>query len=356
MAVNFGILSQIAEPKVVANLPQQPNQMDSLATGVMSGLAQGQQLQLGAQQKELNNLKLQEARQGMADQQQLRQAGSKGEDVWLNTLVSQGKLDEAKAYQIKQLQYQRELLNNKSSLLDLNEKEAGAADKANIINVKIVDAVSQMPEDQQYSAAQKYILDAKKQYPDLKDKIINNFDSDTFASVMRTNELIQSTKQARDTNDVATLKQLQTMRDQLNAAKQQMVAQNRPTQGIDQQIKEVNNQIAANAKQNENPSDIQKKVDYITQLKQNVDGAATDEEKKKAQDQLDLAMSQLKQDQSLWGQIKGKVADIIGTAANALTPSVPKGRVVVQDAKGNHFTVPSDQAEEAQKQGYTLVK
>jgi len=241
MAIQWGQLSPIAPPSVVANLPQQQNnQADTLAGGIMSGLAQGQQMQMNAQQMQCNDMTIQRQQQQMQDEQQLRQSGSG--DKYLEVLKSQGKFDEAQKYQVYQEEYQGHLLRNKSSVLDLNAKERDKADRDNSINVAVMDKVSQVQDpvmqQQQYKQIRQ---DMTKKYPDLV--MPEEFSAQTFGSVMRTNEIMQQTQSVQLESKVATLQQLQSMRDTLRNKKSQLEAQGKPTESITEKLGDVQDQI-----------------------------------------------------------------------------------------------------------------
>jgi hypothetical protein len=231
---NYNLLQAIQPPQVVGQLPAvDPNRsQNTFIEGALSGVLQGQQMQS-------NNMTLQKQRQEMADQQALRNA--KTEDAWLNTLQSQGKHDEALKYKTYQLQYQNQLLQNKSSMMDLNQKERDKADRDNAINVTVMSQVSQLPPDQQESTYQKYRNDLTKKYPDMV--MPEQFNAETFASVMRTNQVMQVNHVEESTEKVKTLTQLETRLDNLQATKAQYEKTGRPTGRIQDQIKNTQNLI-----------------------------------------------------------------------------------------------------------------
>jgi hypothetical protein len=237
MPINWGSMTPIAPPQVVAQLPQQANQTDSLANGIMSGILQGQQMQS-------NNMTLQKQRQEMTDQEALRNAPN--EDAWLKTLQQQGKHSEALQYKNYQIQYQNNLLQNKANILELNEKERKKADRDNAINVAVMGQVSQLPPEQQQSTYTQYRQDMLQKYPDLV--MPEEFNANSFASVMRTNEIMQKTQEQEATEKVNTLTQLETRLDNLLSQKQQYIKEGKPTNRIDEQITNTQNLISTHTK------------------------------------------------------------------------------------------------------------
>lgn len=232
--INWGQLSPIAAPQVVAQLPSvapQPSAGDYAGAGI-SGLMQG--IQQG-QAIKMNGLQIQQAEQQMQDQQELRGAGTP--DKWMAVLAKQGRFDDILKYQTQQELYQGALLNNKSSLLDLNQKEREKADRDNVINVQVMGQVSQLPPEQRQQAYQQYRTDLMQKYPDIV--MPEEFNENSFASVMRTNEVYQATVQQESTEKVKTLIQLQQLRHNLNETKQKYIAEKKPTDEIDLQLKET---------------------------------------------------------------------------------------------------------------------
>lgn len=237
--INWGQMSPIQPPSVIAQLPQQPNQMDQFAGGLLSGIQQGQQIQS-------NNLALGKQRQEIADNEALRKAAVEGGDKWMQTLISQGKVDDAMQYQVHQQQYQNAILQNKASVIDLDTKERAKADRDNSINVAIMGAVSQLPPEQREAAFLQYKTDMQKQYPGLV--MPDKFDANSMASVMRVNEVIQSQQTAEATEKVKTLTQLQNQRDILTKAKQVAIQAGKPTEEIDRKLQETQDLINTHTK------------------------------------------------------------------------------------------------------------
>lgn len=333
---NYNLLQAIQPPQVVGQLPQvDPNQsMNTFSNGLMSGILQGQQMQS-------NGMTLQKQKQDIADQQALRNA--KTDDQWLQTLQSQGKFDDALKYKTYQLQYQNQLLQNKTSVIDLNDKERHKADRDNTINVAVMGQVSQEKDPiKQQELYQKYYTDLKKQYPDLV--MPTKFNADSFASVMRTNQVIQATQVKAATDSVATLTQLENRLDNLIATKAQYEKNGTPTARINEQIQNTQNLIKKNTEtaNTTSASDVEKKTEYLTKLKQDVDAAKTPEEKAQAQDKLETAIGLAKQDKGMWEQIKDKVISWIPGGAPARkasspvqsTPQFQEGQIY-KDANGN---------------------
>lgn len=267
---NFGLLQAIQPPQQIATLPSVAPRSDNILGGIMQGLDQGQAMQARALQMEQTRQQMDQSRQlfpgqqqiqqqtiqqnqmmnqqkaqEMQDQADLRQAAQAGPDVYLNHLQ---KIDPNAAvqYQANQMQYQNAILQNKSSTIDLNKKERDKADRDNAINVAVMNQVSQMPPqlaDQEY---QKYRADLIKKYPDIV--MPEKFDADSFASVMRTNQVMQAQVSEQATDKVATLTQLQKQRDNLETNRKQLKDTGRPTDEIDRKISEVNQLINTHIK------------------------------------------------------------------------------------------------------------
>lgn len=267
MPVNFGQLAGIPAPQVIATLPQQPNnQADTLAGGLMSGLLQGQQMTDNATVGQLHKLQLGQAQQEVQDQQSLR--GLTG-DKYADQLIKTGNADKALSYMNSQAVYQNTLLQGKANFLDLSVKQQAIADRDNSIAVKVMDTVSQLPPEQAAATYAKYKTDVEKQYPGLK--LPEKFDADTFASVMRTHEVIQSQIQTQQTTEIATIAQARAGLEK--AQREKAIAQQRgqPTGNIDAEIAAYQDKLKPKSETG-TPSDTKKRMDEYN--------AETDPEKK----------------------------------------------------------------------------
>lgn len=245
MAINWNMPQQPVGG-VVGQLPAVPGQggIGDFTGGVLSGIAQGQGIQQNAQAIEMNKMRIDQAKQAMADEQALRGAGTG--DKYMEILKSQGRFNDALTYQKSQLDYQNALLNNKASILKLNDVERARADRDNTINVAIMGQVSQLPPEQQQQAYQQYRSDMLKQYPDMT--IPEQFNENSFASVMRTNEIINKTQTVEATEKVKTLDQLQQRREQLERIKIQKENKGQDTKNVDRALNEVDNMIQTHTK------------------------------------------------------------------------------------------------------------
>lgn len=127
MAINFGILQQLNSPQVMGSLPvnNQPSNANSLSSGIMQGMLQGQQMQKNNQDIQLGDIQLQNARQQQADSQTLRAAAQKGEDSYLS---AQMQIDPSKAVEYKMHKAQTE------SLLATASKTKKEGDKIDLEN------------------------------------------------------------------------------------------------------------------------------------------------------------------------------------------------------------------------------
>lgn len=288
MAVNYGLLQAIQPPQQIATLPVTPSQGDNIMGGIMQGLDQGQIMQARALQMQQTKQQMEQSRQlfpgqqqiqqqtiqqnqmmnqqkaqEMQDQADLRAASAAGPDAYLEYLMKTDQ-NAAVVYQSNQMDYQNKLLQNKGNILTLNEKEREKADRDNSINVAVMNQVSQMPPqlaDQEY---QKYRADLLKKYPDLV--MPEKFDADSFASVMRTNQIMQAQQQEQATEKVSTLTQLQKQRENLEANKRQLEESGRPTAEINRKINEVNDLIQTHTKNRQTVTTLSdEKSKYVAQ-------------------------------------------------------------------------------------------
>ena len=363
----WNALQPIQAPQVVGSIPAVPPSQsgNSLASGLMQGIAQGQNIGLNKQAAQLNAMKLQQAQQAQADDTALRQAAPQGSDAYLKALVNQGKMQEAQQYQSSQLLYQNALLQNKTSVLDLNDKEHKAADTNNVRNVTVFSRVSQLPAEQQETTYQKYRADLLKQYPDAV--MPDHFTPDTFASVMRTNDVITNSKQIQATESVKTMTQLQALRDNLTLNKAQYEKAGRPTDGIDKAIKEVQSKLDREVGlQNQaaiTPNDLQKNQDRRSMLKDKIDNGTATANDKQAYDELNKVIKK-ETDKGGLGGIIDSISNTVTGAKNAImnglggapTAAIPAGRITVQAPDGTVGHIPAAQLNEAMKAGYKQLK
>lgn len=368
MPVNFGQLAQIGAPQVVANLssyPVQPDQSSQLINGLMSGAKNAQDMQLGQQQlalgeqtQKLNEMRIKEAQQAMVDKDALRGLPP---DQYEAALIAQGKQQEALEYKRTNALYQNALLDNKSSLLDLNKKQREKVDRDNTINMTVFHNVLQETDPiKQQAMFKQYKAVLSKAYPDLV--MPDEFNDNTARSVLRMNEVIQGSIKQEASKDLSDIKQTEVYLENLRQNKEKMKKEGRPTDDIDRQINGVLSKLDdLYKKQKETPG----AKDPLVRLQEDrraledkvANGTATEQDKR---DLMDIN-NKINKDSSKG--VLGKVGDAVGNVVEGIgnmltrkpsanTSSIPQGRVEVIAPDGTVGHIPANQLNDALKSGY----
>lgn len=297
--INWNQLANIAPPQVVATLPQVPanNQLDSLAGGIMSGLGQASQLQTQKVQRDQIAQQMDQSKQLFPSQlQQSQQAAAAGQ------LELKDKAD-AQAYRIKV------------------EKAADQGEAAYLSALRPSDAMAYKTAKANYENT---VADVAKKSAENKVQQIKNgyliqdsIGAANSAALQFQNPADQQKayEQVRSTLPPDVQKVMSPQFD----IKFAPIAVNVGTKAHAQYIE---TQFGASTA-TESTSPIQKTVDTIRSLKEAVSNAQTPQDKQKAQEDLDFALSQAKQDTSLWGKVKDKIADAVGSVVGAAVNSIP---------------------------------
>jgi hypothetical protein len=138
MGIMWNALQPIQAPGVVAQLPTvPPNQSaDTLAGGLMSGIAAGQNIAINNQNMKMNDIKLRAAKQGEMDAQTLRAAAQQGEEAYLKAQM-QIDPNAGQDYLLKKAQV-------KNTLAMASNNEAEAAGKGLDAYSKLVNIQGQL--------------------------------------------------------------------------------------------------------------------------------------------------------------------------------------------------------------------
>jgi hypothetical protein len=352
MPVNFNLLSSIAPTnQTVAQIPQQPNQFDEFTKNMLSGIIQGQQMQGNQQQMQMNQMKMDSIKQAQAQQQALGQIGQQNQDnpeaydqAIVNFYKQSGDPESAQKYLTGKQSLLESTIKTASEFQDMTAKERENKFKQLQYNGGIAYSLTNLPDQQAVSEYAKYQpqmknVDPNAPNPDSDPKTILAYLHGSVSALMYGSDLLKSNPEllastlpkgsdARKAIDAAQQKakseteltKAQNDTDQAQQLYTEALKNNDPEQikrakqKLDEtQLNELNT-VKQGSADSKGPA-IQQTVDYITKLKQDVDQSAPGSpEQKAAQDKLDFALSQTKQDKGLWAGIKDQVSKVIGGA------------------------------------------
>jgi hypothetical protein len=238
MPINWDAMQAPIQPKIVANLPTVPNnQANSLAGGIMSGIAQGQQIQQNNQQSQMNDLDIQnkqmavQAAQALGqDNQAIRGQPGQSEDQYRDNLYKQNRalgmeydnnvLRHSQAMlqvEGQKIQNENGKLQNESGKLTLTKQQREIADKNIAVQSALVQSALQAP-DQGQDPIQTYNQNAmilNKQTPGLNIQPVKDVNElGAISKAITISHAALEDKQAIQP-DVAKLDQLQQKRSNL---------------------------------------------------------------------------------------------------------------------------------------------
>jgi hypothetical protein len=337
MPVNFNLLSSIAPTnQTVAQIPQQPNQFDEFTKNMLSGIIQGQQMQGNQQQMQMNQMKMDSIKQAQAQQQALGQIGQQNQDnpeaydqAIVNFYKQSGDPESAQKYLTGKQSLLESTIKTASEFQDMTAKERENKFKQLQYNGGIAYSLTNLPDQQAVSEYAKYQpqmknVDPNAPNPDSDPKTILAYLHGSVSALMYGSDLLKSNPEllastlpkgsdARKAIDAAQQKakseteltKAQNDTDQAQQLYTEALKNNDPEQikrakqKLDEtQLNELNT-VKQGSADSKGPA-IQQTVDYITKLKQDVDQSAPGSpEQKAAQDKLDFALSQTKQDKGL---------------------------------------------------------
>jgi hypothetical protein len=359
MPVNFNLLSSIAPTnQTVAQIPQQPNQFDEFTKNMLSGIIQGQQMQGNQQQMQmnkqgmqLNQMKIDKGKQEQAQTQALSKIGQQYKDnpkaydqAVVDFYKQSGDPDSAQKYLNGKQSLLESTIRTEAEFKDMTAKERQSKFEQLKYNGGIAYSLTNLPDQQAVTEYSKYAkqmqnIDPNAPNPDADPKTILAYLHGSVSALMYGSSLLTSNPEllastlpkgsdarkavdaAQQKSKVSTeLNKAQNDTDQAQQLYTEALKTNDPEQikrtkqKLDEaQTNEINT-VKAPSTESKGPA-IQQTVDYITKLKQDVDQSAPGSpEQKAAQDKLDFAISQTKQDKGLWAGIKDQVSKVIGGA------------------------------------------
>lgn len=348
MAINWNIQTPIEAPRVVGQVPIMPNQLSTLAGGVMQGLEAGSAMQTQAverarmqqdmaqsaalfpgqqqiqqQQAQIGAMNLQQAQLQAQTAAQMRQSFQQS---WAQGMATMQKVDPAgyAKMQSDMATYQMNMQKAASYHADTQTKTLANYDHFVMAGANMARAAQMGRTPQEQNAIYQQNLNfMRKSDPETAALYPQQYDDKTGAFLIAEGTqaaINQKEQQEQKYSKPSELKQAQLDTDQaqqaLNSALKSGSAADIDRAKQELAEAQAHEQSVSSVQKQQDVSDVQKRVEYVMSLQKAVnDAPAGSQQQKDAQQALDLANKQLKD-----GGWLDKVNDGIKAITNAIAP------------------------------------